>query len=97
MSDAQLFLGLVIIKSQNEIWAFRRFYRPPGSRLLVFGNSIPAPLKVSFCQETKKPVDNSSAVKMAAFAGVMALASPFHAMYSRSLLLSTMRRLSVLH
>ena len=64
-----------------------RFYRPPGTRELVFGNSIPAP-------SDKKT--NTAALKRASFTGIMALVGPLHTMYSRSLLVSAQKMMTVL-
>ena len=69
-----------------------RFYRPPGTRELVFGNSIPAPRD----KKTKEPVNASAGLKRASFAGIMALVGPLHTMYSRSLLLSAQKVMTVL-
>ena len=66
-----------------------RFYRPPGTRELVFGNSIPAP-------GDKKPASATAALKRASFTGIMALVGPLHTMYSRSLLVSAQKMMTVL-
>ena len=73
-----------------------RFYRPPGSRELVFGNSIPGPI-VDIDKKTGKPIDSSAARRGKIFSGIMALVGPIHTMYSRSLLLSARKVMSVLH
>ena len=75
--------------------ASSRFYRPPGSRELVFGNSIPAP-NVAIDKKTNKPIKSSEALRKTAFSGIMALVGPLHTMYSRSLLLSAKKVMTVL-
>lgn len=71
------------------------FYRPPGSRELVFGNSIPAP-NFAIDKKTDTPAKAFASLKKASFAGIMALVGPFHTMYSRSLLLSAQKIMFVL-
>ena len=73
-----------------------RFYRPPGTLQLVFGNSIPSP-QVTIDKKTNQPETNASIMlKRGTFAGVMALVGPLHTMYSRSLLISAQKVMTVL-
>lgn len=72
------------------------FHRPPGTLQLVFGNSIPSP-QVTIDKKTNQPETNASIMlKRGTFAGVMALVGPLHTMYSRSLLISAQKVMTVL-